>query len=85
MNLALRSICVHTSQLIFTCRKNRIWGLKLYFPFQEKGAADCFIVLKNPSPRPGLNTPTLGSMASMLTITPPKATSGMLRCVVLYK
>jgi hypothetical protein len=38
----------------------------------KEGVLRILIALKNPSPRPGLNTRTLGPMASTLTITPPR-------------
>jgi hypothetical protein len=41
MNLALRNIFVHTSQMIFTCSK--IWRCGTSgFPFEGRCAADCY-------------------------------------------
>jgi hypothetical protein len=70
MNLALRSIFVHTCKGSLTCRKvlGPTWGRRLYFSSEGRRTED-FIALKNPSP--GLNARTLG-MTSTLTITPPR-------------
>jgi hypothetical protein len=72
MNLALQRIFVHTCKWYFTCRKiswNRVSGFTS--PLKE-GVLWTFIALKNPSRQPCLNLWTLGLVASMLTITPPR-------------
>jgi hypothetical protein len=62
MNLALRSTFVHTSQVIFTCRKILLHGASGFtYPLKE-GMLGIFIILKNPSPQPHLNLQTLGSI-----------------------
>jgi hypothetical protein len=71
----LRRIFVHTSKWYFTCRKILQHGASGFTSPLKKGLLRIVIVLKNPSPRPGLNTRTLGPMASTLTITPPRRLS----------
>jgi hypothetical protein len=51
------------------------WGPRVYFPFEERCAADCFIALENPLLCPGLNPRTLGPMTSTLTSTSPRRRS----------
>jgi hypothetical protein len=65
MNLALRSIFVHISLVIFY----RADGLAFH---PKKCVLRIFIALKSLSPWPGLNSRILGRMASALTITPPR-------------
>jgi hypothetical protein len=50
-------------------------GLRLYFPSTGRRAVG-FYCSKNPSPRPGLNPPTLDSIANILTITLPRRLDG---------
>jgi hypothetical protein len=82
MKLAFRSIFVHKFQVIcFTCRKILRHGADGFtFPSKED-VLQISIILKNPSPRPGLNPRTLGPMASTLTITPPKRLRGNINTI----
>jgi hypothetical protein len=41
-------------------------------PIRKEVVLRIFIALKNPSPRPGSNSQTLGPVASTLTTTPPR-------------
>jgi hypothetical protein len=66
MNLALRSIFIHTPQESLTCCKILHRSDGFASPSKGRRAADFY------RPRPGLNPRTLGSMASTLTITPPR-------------
>jgi hypothetical protein len=53
-----------------TCRKILRNGTSGFTFHAMEGVLRIFIALKNPSPRPGLNTPPLGPVASTLTTTP---------------
>jgi len=66
MNLALRSIFVHTCKWFLTCRKSYDMGPLALLPLRRKACCG-FLSL-----RPGLNPRTLGPMASTLTITSPR-------------
>jgi hypothetical protein len=56
MNLALQSIFVHTSQVIFfTCHKILQRGASGFISPLKKCMLWIFIILKNTSPQPGLN------------------------------
>jgi hypothetical protein len=61
----------HTLYSSFMCCKILQHGASSFtFPLKE-GELQFFITLKNPSPQPGLNPQSLGTMASTLTITLP--------------
>jgi hypothetical protein len=65
----------HTSKGSLTCHKFLRDGADSFtFPPKE-GVLQIFIALKNPSPSAGFHPRTLDSMASTLTITPPRRLS----------
>jgi hypothetical protein len=72
MNLSLLSIFISTCNWFFTCRKTLQHGASGFTSPHMEGVLQIFIVLKIPSPWPGLNPRTLGLMTSTLTITPPR-------------
>jgi hypothetical protein len=74
MDLALRSILVHTSKGSWTCRI--IWrqGLTAVLPFRRKERCRILSPLKIHRPRPVLNPRTLVTIASTLTSRPLKTT-----------
>jgi hypothetical protein len=55
-----------------TCRKILRRGNFGFTSHPKEGVLRMFIALKNPSPRPGLNTRPLGPVTSTLTTTPPR-------------
>jgi hypothetical protein len=55
-----------------TCRKILRRGSSDFTSHPKEGVLRIVIVLKNPSPRPGLNSRPLGPLASTLTTTPPR-------------
>jgi hypothetical protein len=55
-----------------TCRKNLQHGADGFTSPPKEGILWILIAIKNPSSWLGLNPQTLGQMASMLTITPPR-------------
>jgi hypothetical protein len=57
-------------QVIFTYREILRHGTSGFTYPRKEGVLRIFIVLQNPSPRPGLNPRILGPIASTLTITP---------------
>jgi len=70
MNLALRSIFVHTSKGSLTCRKIFRHGADGFTSPPKEGVLRNFISLKNPSlslSRSGFNPQILGQTASTLT------------------
>jgi hypothetical protein len=68
----LWNIFVHTSKLHFTCHKMLRHVAVSFTSLLNKGMTQIFIILKNPLTQPGLNSQTLGSIASLLTISPPR-------------
>jgi hypothetical protein len=74
MNLALRTIFVHTSKDNFTCRKilgHAADGFSAPPPPKED-VRRILPPLETHRTRLGLNPETLGSMASTINITPPR-------------
>jgi hypothetical protein len=69
MNLALRSIFVHTCRWFITCRKILQHGNGGFISSPKEGVLRIVIDLKNPLHRLGLNPRTLGLMASTATTT----------------
>jgi hypothetical protein len=63
---------VHTCKWCFTCRKILRHGASSFTSLPIEGVQSIFIALENPSPPPDLNPRTVGPMANMLTITPPR-------------
>jgi hypothetical protein len=59
-------------EVIFTCRKILRHGVDDSTSPPKEGVLRNFIILKNPSPRQGLNLRTLGPVSNTLTITPPR-------------
>jgi hypothetical protein len=59
---------------ILTCRKILRYGADGLTSPPKEGVLRIFIALEKPSPRPSLNTRTLGPTASTLSIKPPRAT-----------
>jgi hypothetical protein len=55
-----------------TCRKILRHGTSGFISHPKEGVLRIFIALKNPSPRPCLNTRPMGPVASTLTTTPPR-------------
>jgi hypothetical protein len=72
MASALRSIFVHTSKVIFTCRKILRHGASGFTSTPKEGVLRIFIALNYLSPRPGLTPRTLRPVASTLTTRPPR-------------
>jgi hypothetical protein len=73
MTFALRSLLCYTTTVFLTCCKSYDMGPTALLPFLKMCCGYIYIyILKNPSPRPGLNPRTLGPMASMITIRPPR-------------
>jgi hypothetical protein len=71
-DVSVRSIFVYTSKWFFTCRKILRHGASgSTYPLKEN-VLWIFIALKNPLPWPGLNPWTLGPIALMITIIPPR-------------
>jgi hypothetical protein len=68
----LWNIFVDTSQLHFMCHKMLRHVAVSFSSLLNKGMLQIFITLKNPLPQPGLNSQTLGPIASLLTISPPR-------------
>jgi hypothetical protein len=54
------------------CRKILRHGISGFTSHPKEGVLRIFIALKNPSPRPDLNSRPLGPVASTLTTTPPR-------------
>jgi hypothetical protein len=69
--LALQSIFFHMCSDFLHTVKSYDMGPGFTSPLKE-GMLRIFIILKNPSPRLGLNPRTLSPMANILTITLPK-------------
>jgi hypothetical protein len=68
MHLVLQSVFVHTSQVIFTCRKFLRHGASGFTSPPKEGALRIIFSLKNTPPRTVLNPRPLDPMASTLTI-----------------
>jgi hypothetical protein len=77
----LRSIFAHTLKFFTHCKILRHGASGVISP-PKKGVLRIFIALKNPSPRQGLNLQTLGPMANMLTITPSRLSSSILKQIL---
>jgi hypothetical protein len=58
--------------IFFTCSKILRHGVDGFTSASKESVLRIFIVLKDPSPQPGLNSRSLGPMRNMLTITPPR-------------
>jgi hypothetical protein len=68
------------------CRKILEHGTSSFTCHPKEGVVQIFIVLKNPSPWPGLNPRPLGPVASTLTTTPPRrpgVSIGLLKVEIL--
>jgi hypothetical protein len=68
----LRIQCLWYLNWSLTCRKILWHGTSGFTSHPKEDVLRIFIALKNPSPRPGLNTRPLGPVASTLTTTPPR-------------
>jgi hypothetical protein len=71
----LRSIFVHTSKWFLIFREIILHGADSFTPPPKESVLRIFIALKNPSLRQGFNLRTLGTMVSMLTVTPQRQPS----------
>jgi hypothetical protein len=72
MNLALRSIFVHTCKLFLDIVESYEMGPSRFTSTPKEGVLRIFVALRSPSPRPGLIPLTFGRMTNSLTITPPR-------------
>jgi hypothetical protein len=72
MNLALRTIFVHTSKDNFTCRKILGYAADGFSSPPKEDVRRILPLLETHRTRLGLNPQTLGSMASTINITPPR-------------
>jgi hypothetical protein len=70
--LGFRNNFVHTSEWFLTCRVILRYEVEGFTSALKEGVLRSIISLKNASPRPVLNSRTLGPVASTLTITPPR-------------
>jgi hypothetical protein len=66
----MKSISVHTYKWFFTCHKILQHGASSFTSPLKEGVLWTFLVLKNPSSRPGLNLWIMVPMARTLTFTP---------------
>jgi hypothetical protein len=75
MDKGMRILCIQYLWYVngsFTCRKILRHGTFGFTSCLKEGVLQIFIVLKNPSPWPGLKLRPLGPVASTLTTKPPR-------------